>query len=207
MARLKSFLFTSIIGGVVVILPATITFMGFKWIFSFIMDSIKPITDLLDQTTHMGTAISALIAVAAILLACFVIGILVRTRLGKFIFDSIEKRILGYAPGYSLIKETVLQFIGKKESPFSRVALVNIFGNNTLVTAFVTEIHDNGMFTVFVPTGPNPTSGNIYHLKAEYVHLVDASVENTMRSIISCGAGSTPLLQGLSGKTVTESSV
>ncbi len=202
MNKLKSFLITSVIGGLVVILPATITFMVFKWIFSFILDVIKPITEILQKHTDMGSQLSSLIAISSTLTICFLIGNVVRTRLGKFIFDSIEKRILGYAPGYSLIKETVLQFIGKKESPFSKVALANIFGNDTMVTAFVTEIHDNDMFTVFVPTGPNPTSGNIYHLKSEYVHLVDASVENTMRSIISCGAGSGTILQGLSGKNV-----
>lgn len=63
------------------------------------------------------------------------------------------------------------------------------------MTAFVTEQHVDGSYSVFVPTGPNPTSGNIYHLKKKYVHLVDVSVEDAMRSIISCGAGSGKLLK------------
>ena len=94
-----------------------------------------------------------------------------------------------------LIKETVLQFIGENNSPFSRVALCNIFGNETQVTGFITEEHDNGMFTVFVPTGPNPTSGNIYHLKPEFVHLLEVQPEETMKTIIACGAGSKNLLK------------
>ena len=75
------------------------------------------------------------------------------------------------------------------------MALVRIFCNDTLVTAFVTERHDNGWYSVFVPTGPNPTSGNIYHLQPQYVHLIDQSVEVVMRSIISCGAGSAPIVK------------
>jgi uncharacterized membrane protein len=47
---------------------------------------------------------------------------------------------------------------------------------------------------VFVPTGPNPTSGFIYHLDQQYVHPVKVSVEEAMRSVISCGAGSGTLL-------------
>ena len=91
-------------------------------------------------------------------------------------------------------KETVVQFLGDKKSPFSSVALVQIFGNETLVSAFVTDTHDNGDYTVFVPTGPNPTSGNIYHVKSRFVHPVDVPVEEAMRSIISCGAGSAGLI-------------
>ncbi len=75
------------------------------------------------------------------------------------------------------------------------VALVRIFENDTMLTAFVTERHDNGWYSVFVPTGPNPTSGSIYHVKPEFVHHITQPVEDVMRSIISCGAGSAPLLK------------
>jgi uncharacterized membrane protein len=75
------------------------------------------------------------------------------------------------------------------------VALAQIFGNSTLVTCFVTDSHDDGSFTVFVPTGPNPTSGLIYHLEGQYVHPVKVPVQDAMRSVISCGAGSGKLLQ------------
>jgi len=80
------------------------------------------------------------------------------------------------------------------------VALVQIYGNDTLASAFVTDTHEDGSYTVFVPTGPNPTSGNIYHLPAHHVHPVDVSVEDAMRSIISCGAGSTLLVKQLQDK-------
>ena len=46
-----------------------------------------------------------------------------------------------------------------------------------------------------MPTGPNPTSGLIFHLRGEYVHPVDIPVQDAMRSIISCGAGTSRLMQ------------
>lgn len=123
--------------------------------------------------------------------------LLVRTRLGTWLYALIESRLLRRAPGYSMIKETIAQFLGKKQMPFSSVALVKIFGNDTLASAFVTDTHEDGSYTVFVPTGPNPTSGAIYHLQAENVFPVAVSVEDAMRSIISCGAGSSVLIAKL----------
>jgi uncharacterized membrane protein len=66
---------------------------------------------------------------------------------------------------------------------------VDIFNTGTLMTGFITD--DQGeIITVFVPTGPNPTSGLIYHLPRARVLKTNASVDSGMKSIISCGAGS-----------------
>ena len=94
-------------------------------------------------------------------------------------------------------RETVLQLLGRRKSPFSSVAFVQLFENNTLVTAFVTDEHDDGSYTVFVPTGPNPTSGQIFHLEGRFVHPIAVGVDDTMRSIISCGAGSSTLISAM----------
>ncbi|MEJ2286453.1 MAG: hypothetical protein P8X85_22980 [Desulfobacterales bacterium] len=68
------------------------------------------------------------------------------------------------------------------------------------MTAFVTDTHDSGRHTVFVPTGPNPTSGLIFHVPDKYVHPVGVSVEETLRSVIGCGAGSSNLIDGFEGR-------
>ena len=66
--------------------------------------------------------------------------------------------------------------------------------NDTLMTAFITDQHDNGLYTVFVPTGPNPTTGFVFHLKQEFVHPIGVSVQEAFQSIIGCGAGSANII-------------
>ncbi|MCK5114321.1 MAG: DUF502 domain-containing protein [Phycisphaerae bacterium] len=195
MKKLKAFVLTTILGGVVVILPAAILLFVFKWIFGMVISGVRPAAETLVDQSDFGFALATIIVLGVIIGACFLLGLLIRTKVGKLMHQLIENAILSRFPGYSLLRETVGQLLGGKKSPFSTVALAQIYGNDTLVTAFVTDEHENGMFTVFVPTGPNPTSGNIYHLEAQYVHVVDVSVESTMRSIISCGAGSTKLVE------------
>ena len=194
MSKIKSFIMTSLIGGVIVVLPMAILVAVFGWVFSFVTNLIQPLTNLLMEKSDLRGVIADLLVLAIILTVCFIIGVVIRTRFGKFIYSTLETRLLKVAPGYNLIKETVLQILGNNKTPFSSVALVQIFGNDTLATAFVTDEHPDGSFTVFIPTGPNPTSGNIYHLEGKYVHPVDVSVEDAMRSIISCGAGSSQLI-------------
>lgn len=203
MERLKSFIRMSLLGGLVVILPVALLAITFTWILNFIRKFINPIANLilniieitgLRFPSYMKELFADIIAILVILIICFIVGVIVRTKVGKYLHKQVEKRILARFPLYNLFRETILQFFGTKRMPFSKVAVANIYGNETMVTAFITDEHDNGMVTVFVPTGPNPTSGNIYHLKEEFVHPIDAPVEDTMRSIISCGAGSRNIL-------------
>lgn len=194
MKGIKAFFKTSLLGGMVVILPVAILGFVFKWIFNLVTDIVQPLTNLVMARSQIQEILAVVLVIAVILAVCFLVGVFVRTRLGAIIYKTLENRILKIAPGYSLIKETVMQFLGNKKSPFSSVALVQMFGSETLVSAFVTDTHADGSYTVFVPTGPNPTSGSIYHLNGKYVHRIDVPIEDAMRSIISCGAGSNKLI-------------
>lgn len=195
MERVKTFLGTSLLGGLVVILPIIIFVFIIRWILILITEVIQPLTTLVVTTVQLQEVIADILVIAIIVGGCFAVGIFVRTRLGSFLHSTVENRVLKVAPGYSLIKETVVQILGSsRKSLFSSVALVQLFGNETLASAFITDRHADGSYTVFVPTGPNPTSGNIFHLKAQYVHPVNVPVEVALRSIISCGVGSTKLI-------------
>jgi len=201
MEKLKAFIKTTLLGGFIVVLPVAITIFALKWIFNFVTSLIQPLTNFVITTASLPEIVADIIVIAVILIVCFTVGFFVRTQLGGWIYRSIEKNLLMKIPGFSLIKETVIQFADSDKSPFSSVALVQIFGNDTLMTAFVTDTHDNGSYSVFVPTGPNPTSGNIYHVEGRYVHPINVSVEDAMRSIISCGTGSDKLVRAFQEKT------
>lgn len=196
--KMYRFFKTTLIGGFVVVLPLSILVFLFKWLFGIISNMISPITTRIVGDNSELTFAGDLLVIIIIIALCFFIGLFVKTKVGRWLFTFLENNFLLRLPGYGMVKETIAQlFNANEKSPFASVALCRIFGNDTMVTAFITDKHENGYYSVFVPTGPNPTSGNIYHLKPEYVHEIDASTEETMRSIISCGAGSKPLIKKL----------
>ncbi len=189
--RIQKFLWTTLIGGVVALAPLTLIILLFRWVINVIGRNLTPVVDRLLQNPDPNPFIKFSLYVltfTAILLFFFIIGIMVRTRLWIFL-NKAEDRYLLKIPGYKIVKETVQQFFGKNKSFFKEVVLVDIFNSGALMTGFITD--DQGeIITVFVPTGPNPTSGNIYHLQKEKVLKTNASVDNGMKTIISCGAGS-----------------
>jgi uncharacterized membrane protein len=199
MTRLKAFIKRALIGGILVLLPLLILGAFFKWMFYFITDLIQPLTNHFIVNYQLPELVADLTVIAFILLVCFVIGTLVATSVGSFLHSHFDKYLAKLAPGYRLVKEIVTQVLGDSESsPFSRgeVVTVKLFGEavNVTVTALVTAKHQDGRVTIFMPTGPNPTSGNIYHVAENLVtYHPEVSVEKMMKSIIACGAGSNEL--------------
>ena len=190
MSRFNNFIRTSLLGGVAVVLPVALSAFLLKWLFRLITNFIQPMTHLLIEKSNNQVMFADAVVILIILLGCFMIGIMVKTKVGQFIQESLESHILKFAPGYSIIKETILQFLGKKKFPFSQVALIRAFENDTLMTGFVTDEHPDGLCSVFVPTGPNVTTGFVFHLSQKHVYPVKISADQAIRTVISCGVGS-----------------
>ncbi|GAA3917125.1 DUF502 domain-containing protein [Litoribacillus peritrichatus] len=197
----EDFFKKSALGGLIILLPIAILWMGFNWLFRLVTDLIQPLTNLVVNFIGLPEFIGDLLVLSVMVLFCFAVGYFVSTQLGTYLHHKFDDRLAKLAPGYRMVKEIVDQFFGdQSKSPFANgeVALVRPFGDavKTEVTAIVTSKHPDGRYTVFVPTGPNPTSGNMFHLDASQVTLYpDAKVEDMMRTIIACGAGSGALFQ------------
>jgi uncharacterized membrane protein len=201
MKRINHFIKQSIIGGVLVIAPTIILFVIFRWAYQTVDGMIQPLSSALLNRSSAPELMVDLIVVLALIFICFLVGTLTSTSIGKWLHNRFDKTLAKFAPGYNLVRDIINQLIGdKSDSPFRQgeVARVKLFSPDidTEVTAIVTSRHDNDWFTVFVPTGPNPTSGMIYHLPPAQVELLpQIKVEEALRTIIACGAGTGDLFR------------
>jgi uncharacterized membrane protein len=190
---MRKIISTCLIGGLGVLLPIALFAFLAKWVYDFVTQLIQPLSTMAVGQGVAAEWLADIVVIVALIALCFVVGFIVRTRLGALLWNLIDKNLLQPIPGYSIIKDTIHQFVGNQKSPFSQVALVDIFGSGVRVTGFITDDSHPEITTVFVPTGPNPTSGNICHVPKNLVETVDIPVEKAMRSIISCGSGSAAL--------------
>lgn len=200
MQGFNNFIKKSVIGGLLVISPAVIIFFAFRWAFYTVSDLIQPLTTPLTHWVSAPDPIIDLLVILLILLGCFIVGNLVTTGTGKWLHDRFDNTLAKLAPGYRLVKDIINQFFGDtSNSPFSKgpVVKARLYGAEvpTEVLGIVTSKHSNGWYTIFVPTGPNPTTGFIYQLSPELVVILpDIKVEEALKTIIACGSGSRELL-------------
>ncbi len=202
--KLKIFIKTSLLGGLGVIFPAAILLLVFNWIFQWVGGIIEPLTRIIVAKSDIQEILANILVISVIVAACFFIGIFVKTRAGKYIHMLAEKLLGRWIPGYKFSSKTFQQFFGEQSTTYSSVALVKPYGNDTLMTGFITDEHPDGGCSVFVPTGPNPTSGNIFHVPPSSVYRIDVPVDEAMKSVIACGAGSKALMQSYQELNGTE---
>ena len=79
------------------------------------------------------------------------------------------------------------QLAGTSRENVWKPALAEI--EDALVPAFIIEEHDDGRFTVFVPSVPTPFAGAVYILGANRVHPVDMPFTQAIQSIANWGSG------------------
>ncbi len=202
MKRLKAFFTLTLLGGLAVVLPLTIFLIIFQWLFVMVTGAIQPLTDWITAHADVKELVADIIVVMTIVGVCFVIGLLVKTGVGRWLHGIFDTALTKLAPGYRVIRELVSQFLGSDDTASlfnGKVCKARIYGcdNPVEVTAIVTDEYSQEgvkLYTVFVPTAPIPTSGMVYHLPVECVTLLlDVSVETAMKTVIACGAGSSSL--------------
>ncbi len=187
--KLTRFIATTVLGGVVVVLPAVILFLLVRLVFLTIVPVLQPIGYLFELQDYVQKWMVDILSLAFVIIGFFLLGLMVRTRLGSRFFDRIEQQYLYKLPLYSILRETIRQFTGSSKTPFSQVVLVDVFNSSVRMIGFITEELANDELAVFVPTGPNPTNGFIFVLPRNRVELVNIRTEDAMRIVVGLGVG------------------
>jgi len=89
--RLRNFFRTTLIGGLAAVLPMALIFLFFRWIFNLIKKYLEPIVNMLEVNIQIQQIILYVIVIAAILAIFFFIGLVIRTRLGRFFNNVLEE--------------------------------------------------------------------------------------------------------------------
>jgi uncharacterized membrane protein len=198
----RGYILDTIFQGFLFLLPLTIILIILSFIFNFIFEVIEPLSSAIDPGTEEPRWWIKLISLMIFMVIIFAIGIMVKNRLGKFYFKIFERKCLAKLPLYNLIHQTVYQFVGLKKFPFSKVVLLDPYQTGTLMTGFVTDQIKEELYTVFVPTAPNPTNGNIYHVPKKSLTFLEVSPQDAMRTIMGMGTGSAEMMAGMKTKDI-----
>jgi uncharacterized membrane protein len=163
------------ISGLAVVVPFALTI----WILVTVFGSVDAFINVyLDKWIGVNfTGLGVILAVATI----YIVGLVTQTKVGKFFYNLVNRvvfRVPLINKIYKLIKETI-DVVTTKQA-FKTVVKVEFPRDGVFSVGFLTNEN-----TVFIPTTPNPTSG--FLIKTTKYEIIDMSVENALRFIVSMG--------------------
>lgn len=153
----------------------------------------------------LGTRIEALagrrlpgIGIAASILLIFVAGFFVSNVLGGRLFhlgERLVRKVPIVSKIYNAVKQIVDAFSLQGKPVFSQVVLIEYPRKGTYAVGFLTgeckgEVQTKTaarLMNVFIPTTPNPTSGMLILVPDSEITILDMTVEEGLKLIVSAG--------------------
>jgi len=183
MRTIAEFMKTTLIGGIIIVLPVYIAVLLILKAVQGLLAAVKPITAAIPASVEFDE----ILAILVLAVICFIAGLIVRTRAGLRAKNAIERRVLQRLPGYTLLRGLAGRVTGQADEPSFAPALAEI--EEALVPALIVEKLEDGSYTVLVPSVPTPMAGAIYILPPERVHPVDVPFTVALKVFSKWGTG------------------
>jgi uncharacterized membrane protein len=187
----REFITSRVVGGLFIVVPvylaALLLLKGMKSVGGL----VRPIGALVPDWLPA----EGLLSLVLVLALCFLVGVAVRTPLGRAVRERMEMVFFERLPGYGLLRSLTQRLAGDSEEHTWKPALAEI--EDALVPAFIIEELDDGRFTVFVPSVPTPLAGAVYILRPERVHILEIPFTQAISSISRWGSGTKELVAAM----------
>jgi len=192
--KVSEFILSALGVGVLAVAPIYLAALLLLKAMKSLSAIVRPVAKLLPKWLPAEHILSLLL----VLFVCFLIGLMVRTPTGRVSWNRMENSLLRRIPGYGLFRSLTQQLAGKTQDQAWKPALAEI--EEALVPAFIIEEHEDGRFTVFVPSVPTPFAGAIYILSPDRVHPLDIPFTRAIKVVSNWGSGSKDLVAAMASK-------
>ena len=191
MKTLAEFTKTTLIGGVLIILPIYVAVLLLAKAVKGLLALLAPVTAQIPADVEFRQVVAILLLVAL----CFVVGLLVRTGPRS----ARQERVRAGRAGEGLHSGGSPKVTGRRRS---EPALVEI--EDALVPALIVEELEDGSYTVLVPSAPTPMAGSIYILPRDRVHPVDIPFTKAMGVFSKWGTGAGEFVRAMKSAAVAQ---
>jgi len=194
MKNLLSFLKTTILGGLFVLLPVILLYLALAEVFDLMVVIATPIADLFFPGQFEDAEFSVLVALVLLIGLSFILGLIMMSDIGRRFGDWIERIILGRIPGYNAIKNLITGFASsQQESSFKPALLKSSDGGKEFV--YIVEDHGDGNCTIMQPWTPTPFAGSIKIVAKDRVEPLNISMGKLTEVLSQWGVGSRDILK------------
>ncbi len=195
MHRLRTYFFA----GVLVTAPVGIT-LFVAWAFIEFVD--KQVSAMLPATMRLDFPFPGL-GLLVIMILLTAIGAMTAGVVGRMIVrwgEHLLQRVPVVRNIHSALKQIMETILAQQSNAFRQVVLVEYPRRGIWALAFITgvtkgevqNLTENECINVFLPTTPNPTSGFLLFVPREDLVVLDMSVEEGIKMVISGGIVTPP---------------
>jgi len=200
MKKVISFIKTTIIGGLFFVVPIVLLIYLIGKVIGIFRKIVAPIADSISFSFLGGETTSRIIALAVLILLCFIAGLLAKTKKVKQLKEWVEDNILSNIPGYTLLKGMSETAAGLESNNLKEVVLVDI--EEVWQIGFLMERIDKDLNAVFIPGAPNPMSGDVIFVKWDRLKKLDIKGINAMKLSRKLGVDAKKILDGKMNRSV-----
>ncbi len=195
MKGLFRFLKTTVVGGIVFLVPVVIIVAIFGKALQIMKKVAEPFSALVPIDAVRDIIIVDVIAVALIVLICLLAGFAARTATAAKLVHILESRILSHIPAYAFVKGMTASVAGAEDGQGMTPVLARL--DDYSQVAFEIERLEGGHVVVYLPGAPNPWSGTVCVMTEDRIQPIDATMMSAVRNIRHLGKGSGELLRNL----------
>ena len=177
-------IFRFLLIGTLSIIPFAVVIQVLLWVHGFFLGFFDKLSSVTNSTLYTTAIIIGTLSIITFL------GYSLE-KFGKSFIISFFENILNRIPAintiYSISKKIVSLFISKDKENKKEVVLIQYPKKDMWVMAYVVSRHKE-VYSLFVPTSPNPTSGYTIMVHKSQVHKTTLSIEEASTFIVSMGA-------------------
>ena len=181
--------------GLLVFLPVLVTYFVFRFFYDVLASLLEPFVRWLNIPQTGGFDWTDLVAVAAVLVVIYVVGLLIAWAVVKFLINQIHD-LIGRIPVVGAVYKTTrvgIDFLSDtQQSDYRGVVLIEFPRLGVWSIGLITSnlgkldgVEDH--LSIYVPTTPVPSSGYLVVAASSKLKPTDITVDEAMRIIISGG--------------------
>ena len=182
-----SFLKTTLLGGLFLLLPIMLLWVGLQEIGGLLVAMATPIADMLPGKIFEDLLAPGVVALVLIVAASFVLGLAAKATWLCNLGRKFESSVLYKVPMYRMLKVISGALVDPDNSHVDAALVKDETGGGD--PCYVMEKHADGRATVLLPWSPASFAGSIKVVQQSRLEILPCSLDEFSRSLSQIGVG------------------
>jgi len=192
MKNLRSLIWTTLLGGVIFLIPLVAVVVVFGKAIHIMQSVAIPLGEMIPVESVAGIAIVPILTTVIMFASCLAAGMLARSARGQKVYSKLDTVLLQLIPGYAWVKGITGGIRDEDADEVLKPVLVTFDDQSQL--AFEVDRAVDGFVAIYIPGAPDPRSGTVSYVTSDRIQAVDVGFKAVTKICKNLGRESTAIL-------------